>query len=74
MYQKKAIPFLILEILHNETDMEHYCSQKDLVRLLKERYGLQVDRKAVGANVELLNQLGVHIDKDRNKGESQYNC
>ena len=68
MYQKKAIPFLILEILHNETDMEHYCSQKDLVRLLKERYGLQVDRKAVGANVELLNRLGVHIDKDRNKG------
>ena len=68
MYPKKALPFLILNILSELTDNDHYCSQKDLVAHLERRYDLTVDRKAVGSNIDLLISLGYDIDQDKYKG------
>ena len=53
---------LILEILRKYTDENHRLSQKDIADILKNEYGLQVDRKTVRRNITTLLELGYPIE------------
>ena len=52
---------LILEILRKYTDENHRLSQKDIADILKNEYGLNVDRKTVRRNITTLLELGYPI-------------
>ena len=52
MPRKKITILLILKILEDETDSEHRLSQQDIVDLLKKKYDVDCERKAVGRNLE----------------------
>lgn len=58
---KKMIPLLILNILSERTDEDHTLDQKDILRILKEEYGLEVERKAIRRNIEELINLDYPI-------------
>ena len=53
---------LILEILRKYTDENHRLSQKDIADILKNEYGLKVDRKTVRRNITTLLELGYPIE------------
>ncbi len=61
----KASPLLILDLLVSESDQEHPLLQEDIIVLLNRRYGLEMQRKAIGANIKLLEDLGFEIKHTR---------
>ncbi|MBO4539959.1 MAG: WYL domain-containing protein [Clostridia bacterium] len=65
MPRKKITILLILKILEDETDSEHRLSQQDIVDLLKKKYDVECERKAVGRNLETLRRAGYEIDSAR---------
>lgn len=63
---KKIIPFKVLELLREETDEEHRLTQLEIVKRLKDAYGLTCDRRTVANSLEMLaGQLNFDIDKDK---------
>ena len=62
MEPKKLLIMYILEILHKYTDADHTLSQKDILEILDNDYGMQADRKAVKRNLEKLIDMGYEIE------------
>ena len=58
---KKASIILILDILKQYSDENHRLQQKDIVDILRQRYDMNVGRKAVKQNLDVLDQLGYQI-------------
>ena len=61
MYAKKLITINILRILQRHSDAAHPISQKDIIKYLKDEYGMEVDRKAVHRNIGFLMDAGYEI-------------
>ncbi len=66
MPRRKITILRVLQILEEYTDSEHRLSQQDIVKLLKEKYDIDCERKAVGRNLETLRRAGYEIDSARN--------
>ncbi len=58
---KKLSVLFILELLKKETNAEHHLTQSDIVRLLAQRYHMEVERKSVARNIEDLIEAGYDI-------------
>ena len=58
---KKAALIRVLQILQYYTDVDHPLKHDEIVRLLDKDYGLVVERKAIGRNISLLNEVGYDI-------------
>ena len=62
---KKMLNMLILEILRNYSDEQHSLSQQKIMRLLKQDYGMDCDRRSVKNNVLYLKELGYDISMEK---------
>lgn len=62
MANKKQIIINILDILKRYTDEDHRLSQKEIVDLLKNEYGMTIDRKSVKRNLSNLMEMGYPIE------------
>ncbi len=64
---KKTLILLILKILQENTDCNpaHQLRQKDIIKLLKDRYDMDADRKAVKRNLDNLVDCGYQIRHDK---------
>ena len=51
----------IAQILLSESDAEHPLSQQQILAFLRERYGMEMDRKAVRRNLEALRGGGLPV-------------
>ena len=58
---KKLALIYILEILKSDTDCDHPMYQEDIGATLASRYGVVIERKAVGRNLALLREAGYDI-------------
>lgn len=58
---KKAALIRILQVLQWYTDIDHPLKHEEIVSILEKEYGLIVERKAVGRNISLLNEVGYDI-------------
>ena len=65
MEPKKLALLRILQILQDETDFEHPLTQEGIAKLLDTRYGIAVERKAIGRNLSLLKEAGFGIESDK---------
>ncbi|HPR75834.1 MAG TPA: WYL domain-containing protein, partial [Oscillospiraceae bacterium] len=61
---KKMMIVNILEILKKYSDEKHRLTQKDFIRLLKEDYAMDADRKAIRRNLTNLMEAGYPIGYD----------
>lgn len=61
MEEKKTSILATLEILQNDSDAEHILSQNDMITLLSERYGLNLDRRTLYSNINMLIDFGYDI-------------
>lgn len=59
---KKLLILDILSILKQYSDEEHRLSQKEILQLLKQEYGMTADRKAVKRNLMDLMDFGFEIE------------
>ena len=57
---KKLALLYILDILKNDSDIEHPLRQDKIAELLEKRYMITLERKAIGRNLSLL--LGAGYD------------
>ena len=65
--EKKKLALLrILQILQKFSDEKHLLKQEDIIKLLDMEYGLVIERKAVGRNIQLLKDAGIEIESTRN--------
>lgn len=65
---KKASTMLILEVLREYTDENHYLTQQQICDKLYDIYDLEMERKSVGSALTLLEDLGYDINKGQNGG------
>lgn len=72
---KKMLVLNILKILQKYSDVDHPLTQKDILKLLREEYGMEVERKAVKRNIDLLCDEDFEImyddEKTRGKGKNK---
>lgn len=64
MYDKKMAMFYILDILREYSDKEHQLTQQQIIEKLSNIYGIQIERKTISTNIELLTDYGYDIVKD----------
>lgn len=58
---KKLALLRILEILQNETDVDHRLTHNQIAEILDIHYDIEIERKAVGRNISLLLEAGYDI-------------
>ncbi len=63
---KKLSPVCILEILKESSDENHPLKQEEIIKKLFSNYGLQLERKSVGATIDSLIDFGFDIIKIKN--------
>ena len=64
---KKAALLYMYRIFCEHSDRAHQLLQKDIVNLLRSEYGIQLERKAVARNIDVLTNAGYDI-RSGNKG------
>ena len=70
MVKKSYSILAILDILTEYTDKDHFLTARQIIHLLKQKYQIQVIRRTVYANIDLLIEAGYAISKydDTGKG------
>lgn len=62
---KKSALLRILQILQRYSDEKHTLKQEDMIKILDAEYGIPLERKAIGRNIQLLKDAGVEIESTR---------
>lgn len=65
---KKGSLIFILKVLEEYSDNDHYLTQQDIINKISSLYGLELERKTIGANINLLIELGYDIVKKEKGG------
>ena len=69
---RNALPLCILQVLKDHSDEEHPMTSAEIIKKLKEEYGLSAARNAVGRNISLLRELGWEISTYDENGRGAY--
>lgn len=65
---KKASIILILIILQEYSDEDHFLTQQDIIDKVDEIYGIELERKSVAFSISLLQELDYDINKSPRGG------
>lgn len=76
---KKLLIIRIMQILENYSDVNHPLTQEEIINKLYDDYGIEAERKAIGRNVQLLQDMferdsmtktatAIVIESDKRKG------
>lgn len=58
---KKLLILYILDVLRQYSDVDHPLRQEDIIRLIKEHYGMDCERKAIARNITALQDFDYDI-------------
>ena len=65
---KKASILLILKVLEEYSDEDHFLTQQDIIDKVEELYGIELERKSVAFSISLLQELDYDINKSPRGG------
>ena len=65
---KKASILLILKVLQEYSDEEHFLTQQDIIEKIEQLYGIELERKSVAFSISLLQELDYDINKSPRGG------
>lgn len=65
---KKSSIILVLRVLEEYSDEDHYLTQKEILEKIKEIYGIELERKSIGYSLQVLEELNYDIDKGTKGG------
>lgn len=60
---KKSSILLVLKVLEEYTDDNHYLTQPQIAAKISQLYGIDLERKAIGSSLQLLEELDYDIAK-----------
>lgn len=72
MAEKKHSELIILDILQSETDEDHVLSRKEILDIMKNVYGIEMDRRTFYAGLEALRCQGVMISEYEENHKGYY--
>ena len=61
--ESKLRPLYLGKILYEQTDEENYLTTAQLIQILDEKFGIHSHRATIAAEIELLKQFGMDIEK-----------
>jgi predicted DNA-binding transcriptional regulator YafY len=59
---KKLLILYILKVLKSYSDVDHRLKQDDIIRLIKDNYGMDCERKAIARNITALRDFDYDIE------------
>ena len=65
---KKSSILLVLKVLEEYTDDNHYLTQPQIATKISQLYGIDLERKAIGSSLQLLEELDYDIVKGTKGG------
>ena len=65
---KKLALLFILDILQKYSSDIHKLTQDDIRKILLDKYGIEIERRAIGRNIQLLKEAGFDIDSNHATG------
>ena len=65
---KKTSIILILKVLEEYSDEDHYLTQQNIIDKIHELYGIELERKSVASSLSLLQDLDYDINKSPKGG------
>ena len=65
---KKASILLILKVLEEYSDEEHFLTQQDIIDKVYQLYGIELERKSIAFSISLLQELDYDINKSPRGG------
>lgn len=65
---KKASILLILKVLEEYSDEDHFLTQQNIIDKVSELYGIELERKSVAFSISLLQELDYDINKSPRGG------
>lgn len=65
---KKASIILILKVLEEYSDEDHFLTQQDIINKVDEVYGIELERKSIAFSIYLLQEIGYDINKSPRGG------
>lgn len=65
---KKGSILLVLKVLMEYSDEDHYLTQPQIVDKISELYNIDLERKSVGYSLQILDELGYDISKGSRGG------
>lgn len=65
---KKTSILLILKVLEEYSDEEHFLTQQEIINKIKQLYGIELERKSVAFSISLLQELDYDINKSPRGG------
>ena len=63
---------ILIQILKERTDEDHYLTTSQLCSILKNEYGMETHRTTIKSDIEMLQQAGISIQAVRSS-QNQYN-
>ena len=65
---KKSSILLVLKVLEEYSDEEHYLTQNEIAKKIKDIYGIDLERKSISSSLALLSELDYDIDEGSRGG------
>ena len=65
-HNKKMAILCILNVLKEYSDEQHPLTQSEIIKKIENIYGLELERKSIGSNIDSLIDFGVDIVKTNN--------
>ncbi len=72
MAEKKHSVLALLEILKNDSDKDHILSSSEIRRKLSDVYGLDIERRTLYSNIDMLEEFGYRISRYEDNGKGYY--
>ncbi len=72
MAEKKHSVLALLEILRNDSDRDHILSSSEIRKKLSDVYGLDIERRTLYSNIDMLEGFGYKISRYEENGKGYY--
>lgn len=72
MAEKKYSAFALLDVLIRYSDEEHILTTKQLQELILQNYHLELERRTIYSNIDILEQSGYEISRYEENGKGYY--
>lgn len=71
--EAKLRPLYLAKILYERTDEDHYLTTAQLMKILKEEYGINSHRQTIKSDIDVLTKFGMEIEEIKST-QNRYNA
>lgn len=71
--EAKLRPLYLAKILYERTDEDHYLTTAQLMKILKEEYGINSHRQTIKSDIDVLTKFGMEIEEVKST-QNRYNA